>query len=57
MEEDIDEIKKSLDFMSEKISQVAKQQATLMGLMTEIKQLKNLVGEKDKKKSTNWSKG
>lgn len=48
MEEEMEEIKKSLNFMSEEISKVLKQQSKLLDLMEEVKQLKNLVKEKDK---------
>ncbi|KAJ8344588.1 hypothetical protein AAFF_G00232760 [Aldrovandia affinis] len=49
IDEELEEIRKSLNFMSEEVSKVAKQQAILMELMDEVKQLKNLVKEKDKK--------
>ncbi|KAJ8394509.1 hypothetical protein AAFF_G00045190 [Aldrovandia affinis] len=49
IDEELEEIRKSLNFMSEEVSKVAKQQAMLMELMDEVKQLKNLVKEKDKK--------
>lgn len=44
-----DEIHKSLDFMSEELSRVAKQQSMLLDLVNEVKQLKILVKEKDRK--------
>lgn len=48
VEEELEEIRKSLNFMSDELSKVAKQQAMLLDLMDEVKQLKNLVKEKDK---------
>ncbi|ROL43579.1 hypothetical protein DPX16_13510 [Anabarilius grahami] len=45
----LEEIRKSLNFMSDELSKVAKQQAMLLDLMDEVKQLKNLVKEKDKR--------
>lgn len=48
LEEDIEGIRESLDTMSEEIRTVAKQQATLLSLMDEIKQLKNLIKDRDK---------
>lgn len=47
--EDVEDIKKSLDFMSQEITKVAKQQTTLKEIMDEFKQLKALIQEKDKK--------
>ncbi len=44
-----EEIRKSLNFMSGKLSKVAKRQTMLLDLMDEVKQLKNLVKEKDQK--------
>ena len=50
VEEELEEIRKSLNvFMSDELSKVAKQQGMLHDLMDEIKQLKNLIKEKDKK--------
>lgn len=49
VEEELEEIRKSLNFMSDEVSKVAKQQAMLLDLMDEVKQLKNLVKEKDKR--------
>lgn len=49
VEEELEEIRKSLNFMSDELSKVAKQQAMLLDLMDEVKQLKNLVKEKDKR--------
>lgn len=48
-EEEMEEIRKSLNFMSEELSKVAKQQVMLLDLLGEVKQLKNLIKEKDKK--------
>ncbi|KAJ8353064.1 hypothetical protein AAFF_G00112080 [Aldrovandia affinis] len=45
----MEEIRKSLNFMSEELSKVARQQTTLLELTNEVKQLKNLKKEKDKK--------
>ncbi len=45
----MEEIKQSLNFMSEEIAKVAKQQTRLLGLMEEVCELKKLVLEKDKK--------
>lgn len=45
----MEEIRKSLNFMSDELSKVVKEQAMLLDLMDEVKQLKNLVKEKDKK--------
>lgn len=41
-------IRKSLSFMSEELSKVAKQEAMILDLVNEIKQLKNLVRRKRK---------
>ncbi|HAX73371.1 MAG TPA: hypothetical protein DCY20_07595 [Firmicutes bacterium] len=49
VEEELEEIRKSLNFMSDELSKVAKQQAMLLDLIDEAKQLKNLVKEKDKR--------
>ncbi|ROL49332.1 hypothetical protein DPX16_15658 [Anabarilius grahami] len=49
VEEELEEIRKSLNFMSDELSKVAKQRAMLLDLMDEVKQLKNLVKEKDKR--------
>lgn len=46
---ELDEIRGSLNFMSEEIAKVASQQQSLMGLMKEIQQLKELVIQKDRK--------
>lgn len=48
VDEEICEIKESLNFMSEEISKVVKQQGKLLDLMEEVKQLKILVKEKDR---------
>ena len=42
-------IRKSLNFMLDEMSKVAKQQAMLLDLVDKVKQLKYLVKEKDKK--------
>ncbi|KAJ8337087.1 hypothetical protein SKAU_G00383070 [Synaphobranchus kaupii] len=46
--EEMEEIKQSLNFMSEEITKVAKQQTQLLGLMEEVRELKKMVLEKDK---------
>lgn len=46
--EEMEEIKQSLNFMSEEITKVAKQQTQLLGLMEEVRELKKTVLEKDK---------
>ncbi len=48
LEDELEEIRKSLNFMSEELSKVAKQQM-LLDLMSEIKQLRNVIKEKDNK--------
>lgn len=48
LEKELEEIKKSLNFMSHELSKVAKQQM-LLDLMDEIKQLRNIIKEKDNK--------
>ena len=47
--EELAEIRETLDFMSEELSTVAKQQALLLALMDDIKQLKQIIQEKDAK--------
>lgn len=47
--EEIEEIKKTLDFLSEEISTVSKQQKSIIDLMSEIKELKKQNEEKDKR--------
>jgi len=47
--EEMEEIKQSLNFMSEEISKVAKQQTQLLGLMEEVFELKKMIREKDEK--------
>uniref|UniRef100_A0A1A8UGW8 Uncharacterized protein n=1 Tax=Nothobranchius furzeri TaxID=105023 RepID=A0A1A8UGW8_NOTFU len=47
--QDMEEIKKSLNFMSHEITKVAKQQSGLQEVLKEVKQLKALIQEKDKK--------
>jgi len=48
LEVELEEIKKSLNFMSDELSKVAKQQM-LLDLMGEIKQLRTIIKEKDNK--------
>ncbi|KAL7372664.1 hypothetical protein ABVT39_020373 [Epinephelus coioides] len=48
MEEELEEIRKSLSFMTEEISKVTKQ-TKLVELMDEVKYLKMLINEKDKR--------
>ena len=48
MEDDMEQMKRSLDFLTEKTSTISKQQDTLLGLMKEIMQLKSEMKEKDK---------
>lgn len=47
--EEIEDIKKALDFLSEEIATVSKQQKMIINLMSEIKELKKQNEEKDKK--------
>lgn len=47
--EELEEIKKSLNFMSEEISKVVKQQATLMGLMGEVRELRVMIKQRDQR--------
>lgn len=47
--EEMDEIKKSLSFMSEELSKVSKQQTKLMELMDEVKLLKTIIKEKNER--------
>uniref|UniRef100_A0A1A8PAD9 Uncharacterized protein n=1 Tax=Nothobranchius rachovii TaxID=451742 RepID=A0A1A8PAD9_9TELE len=47
--EDLEEIKRSLNFMSGELSKVTSQQDRLLRLMEEVKELKILLTEKDKK--------
>lgn len=47
--EDMEEVQTSLNFMSEEISKVAKQQMGLLDLLEEVRQLKAVIKEKDKK--------
>lgn len=46
---DMEELKLSFNFMSEELSKVVKQQASLMHLIGEIQQLKAIIKEKDEK--------
>lgn len=48
VEDDNEEIRKSLNFMSEELTKVTKQLTVLTELVSEVKQLKNLVKERDK---------
>lgn len=43
--EDMNEIRKSLNFMSEELSKVAGQQISLLDLMGEVKQVKAVIKE------------
>lgn len=47
--EELEEIKKSLNFMSEEISKVVKQQATLMSLMGEVRELRVMIKQRDQR--------
>lgn len=47
IDEDMEEIRKSLSMLSEDLARVAKKQEMLEELMSEVKQLKSLVKEKD----------
>ncbi|ROL41279.1 hypothetical protein DPX16_5388 [Anabarilius grahami] len=47
--DEIEEIKKSLDFLCEEIMTVSKQQKMIMDLMSEVKELKKQNQEKDKR--------
>lgn len=47
-EEEFEEIKKSLNFMSDEISKISQQQKQIMNLMGEVKKLKRQNVEKDK---------
>lgn len=49
IEEDLEEIKLSLNSLSTDVKKVIKQQGLLTSLMDQIKELKNLITEKDKK--------
>lgn len=51
-DEDLEEIKESLNFLRRDIDKVAKQQSELMNMMEQIKQLKNLIKVKDEKIGT-----
>ncbi|KAG7506884.1 hypothetical protein JOB18_017814 [Solea senegalensis] len=46
--EDMEEVNKSLNFMSEELSKVAKQQMGLLEFIEDVKQLKAVIKEKDK---------
>ena len=48
-DEEVKEIKKMLDFLSEVIATVSKQQKMIMDLMGKIKELKRQNAEKDKR--------
>ena len=45
----MEEMEKSLNFMSKELSKVSKQQITLMALIGEVKQLQTLIQQKDEK--------
>ena len=47
--EEMEEVKKSLNFMSEELSKVAKQQMGLLDLINEVRNLKAVIKDKDKK--------
>lgn len=47
--EELEEIKKSLNFMSEEISKVVKQQVNLMGLMEEVHELRVTINQRDQR--------
>ena len=49
LSEDMEEVKKSLNFMSEELSKVVKQQMGLLELIDEVRQLKAVIKEKDRK--------
>lgn len=49
LSEDMEEVKKSLNFMSEELSKVVKQQVGLLELIDEVRQLKAVIKEKDRK--------
>lgn len=44
--EDVEEVKKSVNFMSEKITKVVKQQTSLMELIEEVQQLNAVIKKK-----------
>lgn len=48
MEDDMDDIRKSLNFLTEEMAKVTAQLAVLTELVTEVKVLKQLIKEKDK---------
>lgn len=48
MEDDMDDIRKSLNFLTEEMAKVTAQLAVLTELVTEVKVLKQLINEKDK---------
>lgn len=47
--EDMEDVKRSLNFVSEELSKVAKQQTGLLDLVAQVQQLKAGIKEKDKK--------
>ncbi|MEQ2241440.1 hypothetical protein ILYODFUR_025258 [Ilyodon furcidens] len=49
LEEELEEIKKSLNFMSGEITKAATQQEKRLNLMEKVSKLENMVKEKDKK--------
>ena len=48
MEEDVEDIKKSLNFLTEELTAVRKQQSSILDLVKEVKTLRIQNGEKDK---------
>ncbi|KAF7652245.1 hypothetical protein LDENG_00099450 [Lucifuga dentata] len=48
-EEKMEELRKSLNFMSDEIGKMTKQQTQLLGLAEEVRELKLLVKEKDRR--------
>ena len=48
MEEDMEEVKKTLNYLTGEMSTILKQQATLLALMNEVRQLKSDLKERDK---------
>lgn len=50
--EEMEEIKKSLNGMTEELAQIANKQTQLLELMEEVKHLKNMIEEKDEKIKT-----
>ena len=48
MDDDFEELRKSIDFMTEEMSKVTQQLKTLTVLVSEVKQLKEIIKEKDR---------